>query len=91
LSAVLLVDPQADPAAWVQHGALLTAIDRLRVELDTALHPSLTPWRPAPLAARPRQAVRQALTTAARTPGRTTVAGRRASKAEPRQRGDRPD
>jgi uncharacterized membrane protein YccC len=81
LSRVLLVDPQADPAAWVQHGALLTAIDRLRVELETALRPSLIPWRPAPLAARPRQAVRQALTTAARTPARTAVAGRRATKA----------
>jgi Aromatic acid exporter family member 1 len=81
LSRVLLVDPQADPAAWVQHGALLTAIDRLRVELETALRPSLIPWRPPPLAARPRQAVRQALTAAARTPARTAVAGRRAAKA----------
>ncbi|SNR58543.1 FUSC family protein [Blastococcus mobilis] len=81
LSALLLVDPQADPAAWVQHGALLTAIDRLRVELDTALHPSLAPWRPAPLAARPRQAVRQALTTATRKPARTAVAGRRTRTA----------
>jgi hypothetical protein len=84
LSAVLLVDPQADPAAWVQHGALLTAIDRLRVELETALRPSLDPWRPAPLAARPRQAVRRALTTAARQPGRTVVAGRRARDAAAR-------
>jgi uncharacterized membrane protein YgaE (UPF0421/DUF939 family) len=84
LSALLVVDPQADPAAWVQHGALLTAIDRLRVELDTALHPSLAPWRPARLAARPRQAVRQALTTAARTPARTAVAGRRGRKAAAR-------
>jgi uncharacterized membrane protein YgaE (UPF0421/DUF939 family) len=81
LSALLAVDPQADPAAWVQHGALLTAIDRLRVELETALHPSLAPWRPARLAARPRQAMRQALTTAARQPARTAVAGRRAGQA----------
>jgi uncharacterized membrane protein YgaE (UPF0421/DUF939 family) len=86
LGALLLVDPQADPAAWVQHGALLTAIDRLRVELETALHPSLVPWRPAPLAARPRQMVRQALTTAARQPARTAVAGRRARKAAARLR-----
>src|SRR4029453_8276940 len=80
LGALLLVDPQADPAAWAQHGALLTAIDRLRVELEAALHPSLEPWRPAPLAGRPRQAMRQALTTVARQPARTAVAGRRAAK-----------
>jgi len=90
LSALLLVDPQADPAAWVQHGALLTAIDRLRVELETALHPSLEPWRPAPLAARPRQAMRQALTTAARQPARTAVAGRRARQAAAQLRRRRP-
>jgi hypothetical protein len=86
LSARLLVDPQTDPRAWAQHGALLNAIDRLRVELESALHPSLDPWRPAPLAARPRQVLRQALTTAARQPARTAVAGRRARKATARLR-----
>ena len=90
LGALLLVDPQADPAAWVQHGALLTTIDRLRVELETALHPSLEPWRPAPLAARPRQVMRQALTTAARQPARTAVAGRRARQAAARLSRRRP-
>jgi uncharacterized membrane protein YgaE (UPF0421/DUF939 family) len=84
LSTRLLVDPQADPRAWAQHGALLNAIDRLRVELEAALRPSLDPWRPVPLAARPRQAVRQAFTTAARQPGRTAVAGRRAREAAAR-------
>jgi hypothetical protein len=64
----------------------LNAIDRLRVELESALHPSLDPWRPAPLAARPRQVLRQALTTAARQPARTAVAGRRARKATARLR-----
>jgi hypothetical protein len=86
LGELLLVDPQADPGAWVQHGALLSAIDRLRVELEATLHPSLDPWRPSPLAARPRKAVRQALTTAARQPARTAVAGRRAGKAAARLR-----
>jgi hypothetical protein len=86
LSEQLLVDPQADPGAWVQHGALLTAVDRLRVELEAALHPSLDPWRPSPLAARSRQVVRHALTTAARQPARTAVAGRRARKAAARLR-----
>jgi hypothetical protein len=34
LSAMLYVDPHTDPAAWQQHGALLAALDRLRVEID---------------------------------------------------------
>jgi uncharacterized membrane protein YgaE (UPF0421/DUF939 family) len=85
LSTRLLVDPQADPRAWVQHGALLNAIDRLRVELEATVHPSLDPWRPVPLTAGPRQAVRQALTTAAH-PARTAVAGRRARSAAARLR-----
>jgi uncharacterized membrane protein YgaE (UPF0421/DUF939 family) len=84
LSTRLLVDPQSDPRAWVQHGALLNAIDRLRVELETTLHPSLDPWHPVPLAAGPRQAMRHALTSAARQPSRTAVAGRRARTAAAR-------
>jgi uncharacterized membrane protein YccC len=74
----LMVDPQVDPAAWAQHGALLSAIDRLRVEIDAAVHPAVVPWRPPRLAERPRRAVRRALTAAARQPTRTAVAGRRA-------------
>ena len=34
--AQLLVDPHVDPAAWQQHGALLAAVDRLRVEIAAA-------------------------------------------------------
>jgi Aromatic acid exporter family member 1 len=60
LAAALLVDPRADPAAWGQHGALLDAVDRLRVEAGTALRPPAVSWGP-PLAGRPRQAVRRAL------------------------------
>ena len=41
-------DPLADPGAWAQHGALLSAVDRLRVEVDVAIHPSDAPWRPQP-------------------------------------------
>jgi hypothetical protein len=36
LGAQLLVDPHVDPAAWQQHGALLAAVDRLRVEIAAA-------------------------------------------------------
>jgi hypothetical protein len=75
----LMVDPRVDPGAWAQHGALLTAVDRLRVEIDTAVHPSDVPWRPSPIAGRPRAAVRKALNAAAVQPSRVaTVSGRRA-------------
>jgi hypothetical protein len=56
----LMVDPRADPGAWAQHGALLNAVDRLRVEITTAVHPSDVPWRPRRLSDRPREAVRRA-------------------------------
>jgi hypothetical protein len=56
----LMVDPRADPGAWAQHGALLSAVDRLRVEMAIAVHPSDVPWRPRRLSDRPRDAVRRA-------------------------------
>jgi uncharacterized membrane protein YgaE (UPF0421/DUF939 family) len=49
LAERLMVDPAADPAAWAQHGALLDAVDRLRVEVQTALTPPVTRLRPDPL------------------------------------------
>jgi len=64
LSALLYVDPHDDPAAWQQHGALLAAIDRFRVEIDAAIRPSATGWRPAPLGGWPRDALRRGLTAA---------------------------
>jgi hypothetical protein len=36
LNSVLTIHPQLDHAAWKQHGALLTSIDRLRVEIAAA-------------------------------------------------------
>ncbi|MGY1786053.1 FUSC family protein [Geodermatophilus sp. SYSU D00698] len=62
LAEALLVDPRADPAAWSQHGALLDALDLLRVELGTALQPPAASWAPPPLAAAQRRAVRRAMT-----------------------------
>jgi hypothetical protein len=59
LAAALPVDPHTDPAAWAQHGALLDGVDRLRVEVETALRPPAVTWAP-PLAERQRQAVRRA-------------------------------
>ena len=54
LSALLLVDPLHDEAAWQQHGALLASIDRLRVEIDAVAAPTDQPWRPPPVPLLPR-------------------------------------
>jgi len=59
LTELLMVDPAADAAAWQQHGALLSAVDRLRVEVEAAARQSDGPWRPTPLTDRQRQAVRR--------------------------------
>jgi hypothetical protein len=61
LAAALVVEPSVDPAAWAQHGALLDAVDRLRVELATAQEPPQVAWAPPPLAEPQRRAVRRAL------------------------------
>jgi uncharacterized membrane protein YgaE (UPF0421/DUF939 family) len=91
LSAQLMLDPHTDASAWAQHGALLNAVDRLRVEADTAIHPSEVPWRPQPLAERPREAVRRALATGALHPSRaTTMSGRRAKEVAARLARGRP-
>jgi hypothetical protein len=59
LTKLLMVDPLTDAAAWQQHGALLSAVDRLRVEVEAAARESDGPWRPTPLTDRQRQAVRR--------------------------------
>jgi uncharacterized membrane protein YgaE (UPF0421/DUF939 family) len=59
LVALLMVDPRADAAAWQQHGALLSAVDRLRVEVEAAARRPEGEWRPPPLTDRQRQAVRR--------------------------------
>jgi hypothetical protein len=64
LGQLLLVDPHADAAAWQQHGALLAAVDRLRVEIEAAVRPASGPWRPPLIAEGPRQAVRRVIDAA---------------------------
>jgi hypothetical protein len=49
LAELLLVDPSVDAAAWQQHGALLAAVDRLRVEVEASVRPPVRPWRPEPV------------------------------------------
>ena len=52
LSRLLRVDPSVDSAAWQQHGAVLAAVDRLHVEIASAVRPPDAEWRPPPLAPR---------------------------------------
>jgi len=52
LSRLLVVHPAADPGAWQQHGAVLAAVDRLRVEVAAAVRPAGEEWHPRPLASR---------------------------------------
>ena len=50
LAGVLAVDPDVDAAAWTQHGALLAAVDQLRVEIAATAREIDPPPRPeAPL------------------------------------------
>jgi hypothetical protein len=59
LSELLRVDAQVDPGAWQQHGALLAAIDRLRIEVEAAVREPDASWRPPSMATGPREAVRR--------------------------------
>jgi hypothetical protein len=65
LSELLLVDPHTDPAAWQQHGALLAALDRVRIEVASTVRPPRLPWRPQLGPERQRQAVRRVMDAAA--------------------------
>lgn len=56
LAGVLAVDPLVDEAAWSQHGSLLAAVDRLRVEIAAAAREVETPTQPeGPLAKQVRR------------------------------------
>ena len=76
LAEVLSVSPVDDQGAWEQHGALLAAVDRLRVELRAVVHPGDGVWRPPPLAERPRQVIRGAMTSSRRRSLRPRRGGR---------------
>jgi hypothetical protein len=66
LAELLLVDPVADQGAWEQHGTLLAAVDRLRVEIEAAVRPPETRWRPPVVGERQREALRRVRDAAAR-------------------------
>lgn len=48
LARLLAVDPTVDEAAWSQHGSLLAAADRLRVEIAAAAREVEPPTQPEP-------------------------------------------
>ena len=52
LNSLLAVRPEQDQAAWKQHGALLSSIDRLSVEIAAAARQVEPPPRPEPPLAR---------------------------------------
>lgn len=59
LSRLLLVDPYADADAWAQHGALLSAVDRLRFDVDAAVRHPEHPWRPPTFTGHARETLRR--------------------------------
>jgi Aromatic acid exporter family member 1 len=89
LSGLLLVDPHTDEGAWQQHGALLAAVDRMRVEVEAAVRQPDHEWRPQRISVRQRQAVRRMIEA---RPGRSRAhrdpqaAERRRRAAERRRR-----
>jgi Aromatic acid exporter family member 1 len=61
LAELLIVDANSDQGMWQQHGALLAAVDRLRVEVEAAVRPPDHDWRPPRISDRQREAVRRAI------------------------------
>jgi hypothetical protein len=61
LAELLHEESGADRAAWQQHGALLTDLDRMRVEIEAAVRPPEQAWRPPPVIRIQRPALRQLL------------------------------
>jgi Aromatic acid exporter family member 1 len=61
LSDLLIPEQHHDQGAWQQHGALLAAVDRLRVEVEAAVRPPAESWRPPRISERQRQAVRRVI------------------------------
>lgn len=64
LAELLHQESSADRAVWQQHGALLTALDRLRVEVEAVIRPTEEAWRPPPVIESQRRALRQIISAA---------------------------
>jgi hypothetical protein len=64
LAELLLQESGSDQAVWQQHGALLSALDRMRVEIEAAVRPPEEAWRPPQVTERQQQALRQTVAAA---------------------------
>jgi len=64
LAELLHQESSADQAVWQQHGALLTALDRMRIEVEAVVRPPERAWRPPPVIESQRQALRHVLSAA---------------------------
>ncbi|MDQ1539171.1 MAG: hypothetical protein QOE58_3564 [Actinomycetota bacterium] len=70
LAELLYGQSTADRAVWQQHGALLTALDRMRIEIEAAVRPPGQAWRPPPIIDAQRRALRQMVRKTRRSAGR---------------------
>jgi hypothetical protein len=66
LAELLHQESDADRATWQQHGALLADLDRMRIEIEAAVHPPEQVWRPPPAIESQRRALRQIVASARR-------------------------
>jgi len=61
LAELLHEESRADRAVWQQPGALLTDLDRMRIEVEAAVRPPEQAWRPPPVIEGQRRALRRIL------------------------------
>jgi len=59
LAELLHKESSADRAVWQQHGALLTDLDRMRIEVEAAVRSPEQAWRPPPVIDSQRRALRR--------------------------------
>jgi len=64
LADLLHEESSSDRAAWQQHGALLTDLDRMRIEIEAAVRPAGQAWRHPPVIESQRRALRQIIAAA---------------------------
>jgi len=64
LAELLHEESLADRAVWQQHGALLTDLDRMRIEIEAAVRPPEEAWRSPPVIESQRRAFRQMVAAA---------------------------
>jgi len=64
LAELLHEESSSDRAAWQQHGALLTDLDRMRIEIEAAVRAPEEAWRHPPVIESQRRALRQIIAAA---------------------------